>query len=170
MKGVYGKMSVLNFNDHVRQRNGDLKTLETMGGSSTPYTLPPATSDTLGGVKIGSGVDVADDGTISVSGGGNSGFGNRVIGESSTNGIISSGDSYTATQDGFLYLSANSTCSYKFSGVALVYNFTNYRLDFTFDNGVSNIFIIPVKSGERYTFNKITGTNGNIAYGFLPLN
>lgn len=39
----------------------------TGGGSS--YTLPPATASTLGGVKIGSGISVASDGTISASGG-----------------------------------------------------------------------------------------------------
>lgn len=38
------------------------------GGSS--YTLHPATSSTLGGVKIGNGISVASDGTISASGGG----------------------------------------------------------------------------------------------------
>lgn len=39
----------------------------TGGGSS--YTLPVATATTLGGVKIGSGVNVAEDGTISVTAG-----------------------------------------------------------------------------------------------------
>lgn len=34
--------------------------------STGGYTLPAATADALGGVKIGSGVSVADDGTISV--------------------------------------------------------------------------------------------------------
>lgn len=37
---------------------------------STTYVLPAATSSILGGVKIGSGLDVAIDGTISLSGGG----------------------------------------------------------------------------------------------------
>lgn len=37
------------------------------GIESQGYVLPPATSSTLGGVKIGSGVSVAADGTISVS-------------------------------------------------------------------------------------------------------
>lgn len=36
------------------------------GGSGGDYTLPAATSSTLGGVKIGSGVNVTTDGTISV--------------------------------------------------------------------------------------------------------
>lgn len=40
------------------------------GGGSSPYTLPPATASTLGGVKIGSGISVTSDGTISTSGGG----------------------------------------------------------------------------------------------------
>lgn len=40
------------------------------GGGGGGYVLPPATQNTLGGVKIGSGVTVASDGTISVEGGG----------------------------------------------------------------------------------------------------
>ena len=35
-------------------------------------SIPPATTQTLGGVKIGSGVSVTEDGTISVEGGGGS--------------------------------------------------------------------------------------------------
>jgi hypothetical protein len=38
-------------------------------GGSSSYVLPVATATTLGGVKIGSGVTVASDGTISVTGG-----------------------------------------------------------------------------------------------------
>ena len=41
------------------------------GGSS--YVLPAATSDTLGGVKIGTGLSVTKDGTLSASGGGGGG-------------------------------------------------------------------------------------------------
>lgn len=43
------------------------------GGSSgggSGYTLPVASASTLGGVKIGDGVNVSSDGTISVEGGG----------------------------------------------------------------------------------------------------
>lgn len=39
------------------------------GADGSAYTLPVATASTLGGVKIGSGVTVAADGTISVAGG-----------------------------------------------------------------------------------------------------
>lgn len=38
-------------------------------GSGGSYVLPPATAQTLGGVKIGSGINVAADGTISVGNG-----------------------------------------------------------------------------------------------------
>lgn len=41
------------------------------GGSS--YVLPVATSGTLGGVKIGTGLSVTEDGTLSASGGGGGG-------------------------------------------------------------------------------------------------
>jgi len=42
-------------------------------GGGEHYTLPTATASRLGGVKIGSGVTVSEDGTISVSGGGGGG-------------------------------------------------------------------------------------------------
>lgn len=45
----------------------DWKMIGGNGGGS--YTLPVASATTLGGVKIGSGVNVTSDGTISVSGG-----------------------------------------------------------------------------------------------------
>lgn len=49
-----------------------LKKVGTFNGASwtygdSGYALPPATAETLGGVKIGAGVNVAPDGTISVS-------------------------------------------------------------------------------------------------------
>ena len=55
-------MRVNNFNDPVSLPDGTLTTLDELGGDE----LNPATSETLGGVKIGSGVNVTDDGTISV--------------------------------------------------------------------------------------------------------
>lgn len=47
--------------------DGDAGWKDSSGGS---YTLPVASSTTLGGVKIGSGISIGDDGTISASGGG----------------------------------------------------------------------------------------------------
>lgn len=43
------------------------------GGGGTSYTLPAATDTRLGGVKVGSGLAVTADGTLSVSGGGGGG-------------------------------------------------------------------------------------------------
>ena len=44
---------------------------DTSGGS---YTLPTATASRLGGVKIGTGISVEEDGTISASSGGGVGY------------------------------------------------------------------------------------------------
>lgn len=41
----------------------------TVGGAET-YVLPPATDSTLGGIKVGSGLSVTGDGTLSATGGG----------------------------------------------------------------------------------------------------
>ena len=38
------------------------------GGGGESYTLPPATASTLGGIKVGSGLSVANDGTLSADG------------------------------------------------------------------------------------------------------
>lgn len=53
--------------------NVQISAENVISATDTVYTLSPATSSTLGGVKIGSGVNVAADGTISVSGGGGGG-------------------------------------------------------------------------------------------------
>ena len=37
--------------------------------SGSSYVLPPATNDTLGGIKVGEGLSITDDGTLSVTGG-----------------------------------------------------------------------------------------------------
>ena len=49
---------------NLDQLNAALASASGTGGGA-PYTLPPATASTLGGVKIGAGINVAPDGTIS---------------------------------------------------------------------------------------------------------
>ena len=44
--------------------------LDTGGGGGGSYVLPTATANRLGGVKVGSGLEVTSDGTLSTSGGG----------------------------------------------------------------------------------------------------
>lgn len=66
-------MFPLNSNDQYIDDNGKRSTLGNAigsGGGGDPYILPTATAERLGGVKIGDGVDVSEDGTISVSSGG----------------------------------------------------------------------------------------------------
>lgn len=55
----------------AQSRADDAYELASQGGST--YVLPTATSSRLGGVKIGSGINVEADGTISVTGGGGGG-------------------------------------------------------------------------------------------------
>ena len=46
---------------------GKIKEIEEGGGSG--YVLPPATAEKLGGIKVGEGLTIASDGTLSANGG-----------------------------------------------------------------------------------------------------
>ena len=63
---AYGRVKI---GDGIDVTNGVISV--TSGGST--YTLPAATADTLGGIKVGDGLTVAEDGTLSATGGGSSG-------------------------------------------------------------------------------------------------
>lgn len=64
-------MFPLNSNDQYIDSNGKRSKLgDAIGSGGEQYELPPATALSLGGVKIGNGLSVTEDGTISVSGGG----------------------------------------------------------------------------------------------------
>lgn len=84
-------------------------------GSGSSYTLPAATASTLGGVKIGSGISVTSDGTISASGGGgdsnHAGTGENSIALGNKNTAsgssgIAIGDSNSCTGDGSVAIGA----------------------------------------------------------------
>lgn len=64
-----GKFYIYDKSATAGAETGKFSVLEG-GGSGDTYTLPPATASTLGGVKIGDGVTVDTDGTISVDAGG----------------------------------------------------------------------------------------------------
>ena len=70
------------------------------GGSGSGYVLPPASATTLGGVKVGSGLSVTADGTLSATSGG-SGY---VLppASASTLGGIKVGSNLSITADGVL--------------------------------------------------------------------
>lgn len=79
----------------------------TGGGSGEGYTLPPASATTLGGVKIGEGIQVTPDGIISVD---NSGSGYVLpVATSSTLGGVKAGDNVTIAADGKLSVNAPYT-------------------------------------------------------------
>ena len=71
------------------------------GGGGSGYTLPIATNTVLGGVKIGNGVNVASDGTISVSGGsgGSGGLSVTLIGDFSSSPLVNNGQIGNLTDD-----------------------------------------------------------------------
>lgn len=62
-------------NDAYRKGDGSLTTMGEAIGSGGSGELPIASTSTLGGVKIGDGINVNEDGVISVSGGSGGGGG-----------------------------------------------------------------------------------------------
>lgn len=56
--GAYGKNETYEKTEVYNQKEADAK-------FGTPYSLPPATADQLGGVKVGEALDIAPDGTLS---------------------------------------------------------------------------------------------------------
>ena len=77
------------------------------GGTGGEYILPAASATTLGGVKIGEGIQVTPDGIISVD---NSGSGYVLpVATSSTLGGVKAGDNVTIAADGKLSVNAPYT-------------------------------------------------------------
>ena len=55
-------MFPLPWNKAYRKKDGSLTTIhEAIAGGGTPYTLPTASSETKGGVKIGSGLTMTEE-------------------------------------------------------------------------------------------------------------
>lgn len=77
-----------------------LKQVADEAGAGSSYELPPATYSRLGGVKIGSGIDVSGDGTISVqqSGGGSTPGANTVGTSQLQNGAVTTEKLASAVQ------------------------------------------------------------------------
>ena len=66
------------------------------GGGGGGYVLPTATAERLGGVKIGSGISVEEDGTISASGSGGTSDYTDLTNKPSINGVTLSGNKTTS--------------------------------------------------------------------------
>lgn len=71
----------------------------TAGGNATPYTLPIATASVLGGVKIGSGLALGGDGTISVP------AGSVAVATSTVLGAVKIGSGVSVAGDGTISVS-----------------------------------------------------------------
>ena len=52
----------------VVEENADVEGLEGGGGSASPYVLPAATASSLGGVKVGNGLSIDENGVLSANG------------------------------------------------------------------------------------------------------
>ena len=68
LKELYAKLGGTADISGVQTDAGMIDAIDSVAGGGG--SLSPATADTLGGVKIGSGISVTDDGTSSASGGG----------------------------------------------------------------------------------------------------
>ena len=71
------------------------------GDAGTSYTLPAATAQTLGGVKVGSGLAVGADGTLSATGAGGTAYTLPPATETTLGGVIV-GDNLTVDENGVL--------------------------------------------------------------------
>ena len=72
--------------------------LTVIGGGGTPYTLPPATTSSLGGIIVGSGLSVAQDGTLSANS-----YTLPVATTSTLGGVIPDGTTITVDNDGTIH-------------------------------------------------------------------
>ena len=80
------------------------------GDKGDAYTLPPATSTSLGGVKVGSGITVSGDGTISVQAGGTGGGSYTLPPATSTTlGGVKVGSGITVASDGTISASGGGS-------------------------------------------------------------
>lgn len=86
LKELYAKLGGTADLSNVQTDSGMIDAIDSVAGGGG--SLLPATADTLGGVKIGSGISVTSDGTISASGGAepliceySDGYLNKTVGE-----------------------------------------------------------------------------------------
>lgn len=78
------------------------------GTGGTSYTLPAATSTTLGGIKVGSNLSITEDGTLSATGGAASGFDPTTVSDI----VIGKGASLTfVTGNGDIAIGKDAQCT-----------------------------------------------------------
>ena len=183
-----GSQGALTIGSGLSVNNGELEADIPDNMLVLPETAPLSTElvgiDTSGdqvGITIGSGLSLDANNELSASGG--SGFGSRVIGDSSATGTITSNTTWTAPADGFLFLSlggsANLESRWSYSlrrgssgstSDPMTWNHNDFSITLKTDNGGrGDLFILPVKKDERYFFYKETTETSQLTYGFLNL-
>jgi hypothetical protein len=100
-------------NNQVPQWNGSAWVPATLGSS---YTLPAATTSTLGGVKVGTGLAVTGDGTLSATGGGSY---TLPVATASVLGGVKQGSSVSVAADGVLSIAATGVTAGAYQSVTV---------------------------------------------------
>lgn len=157
---------VLSTNDYT---TAEKQKLAGIANGANNYTLPPATSSVLGGVKQGTGCTIELDGTLNVTGG--SGTVDDTVTRTSTNPVKSSGiwsaiwGALTALPTGFtaLYdwvvaqlagkLNTDGYTSWSISYPVSGYELLSCRWNRRGFEGVWVVELLNVASGEKETFN-----------------
>lgn len=136
----------------LRQLVGLYQTSSGGGGGS--YTLPPATASTLGGIKVGSGLSITGDGTLSSSGGGGT--------------ITLTGDT-TGSGTSTIATTTKGINGVLFSGLAtgLLQNTTTTGLPSVLGNGTTNQLLNITSGAPAWGFGEfgeqiITQTSGSV--------
>lgn len=134
-----------------------VKAVNLNGGGGGSYVLPPATSETLGGVKIGPGLSVTQDGTLSATGGSGGSLTyttfNNIFGN--TLNVSSLGNVDAVYKNGELLNKVNSIVpytTYANPGTGSVDSSTNYHWNTVNSVAIQNLsnwqFRMIFKAGE----------------------
>ena len=83
-------------------------TVEGLGEAASGYTLPAATADTLGGVKVGSGLSIDGDGVLSANGSALPVATSETVGGVKVGGGLSVEEDGTLSADGYTLPTANA--------------------------------------------------------------
>lgn len=132
-------------------KTGSYNDLTDKPAIPSEYELPIASGSQLGGVKIGNGLNIAGDGTVSITGGSGGGEGYTLpIASKTVLGGIKKGDTVKVSSDGTLNVDAD----------ALVADYNKLGLvKGVVDGDVYNAYYASVRAGINFTSGLITINN-----------
>ncbi len=160
------------------------------GGGGGGYVLPPATADTLGGIKVGQNLSVEADGTLNAQAGGGSGA-DTSLSNITADGkkVITSMAAPSAAYDELSWTTDDQIFTAPADGWVILFGITVSRgepLIYLCNNGetytdsprvasqaagadVVVLVQMPVKSGDRFACRGITNLKPNGSYGYYNL-